>query len=61
MYYQEFGPWRNRYGYAITMACVDDMFMLKAVTPYGTKRITYHWSEESAERQIELYNQDRVY
>lgn len=61
MYYQEFGPWQNQHGYSITLAIIDDMFVLKSHTPYKTKRITYHWSEESVEQQIELYNQDRVY
>jgi len=61
MYYQEFGPWRNAYGYEMTMATIDDLYVLKTRTPYGTIRITYHWSEASIEQQIDLYNQDRVY
>jgi len=61
MYYQEFGPWRNAYGYEMTMATIDDLYVLKTRTPYGVKRITYHWSEASIEQQIDLYNQDRVY
>ena len=61
MYYQEFGPWRNKHGYKITLAMIDDMFVLKTLTPYRTKKITYHWCEQSVEKQIELYNQDRIY
>lgn len=61
MYYQEFGPWRNTYGYEMTMATIDDLYVLKTRTPYGTTRITYHWTEASIEQQIELHNQDRVY
>lgn len=61
MYYQESGPWTNSYRYRITLAVIDDLLVLKCFTPYNTKRITYHWTEESAAQQIELYNQDRVY
>jgi len=56
-----FGPWSNRYGYTMTFAVIDDLFVLKTVTPDSTKRITYHWSEDSLEHRIELNNQDRIY
>jgi hypothetical protein len=54
-----FGPWTNYWGYQLEMATIDDMYMLKAVTPQNKKIITYHWNEESLERKIDLYNQDR--
>lgn len=61
VYYQKFGPWRNRYGYKLEFAVIDDFFMLKAYTPYRQKIVTYHMSEEDLEYKIDLYNQDRRY
>ena len=54
-----FGPWQNRYGYRMEFAVIDDMYMLKTVRPDRKKIVSYHWTEESLEERIELYNQDR--
>lgn len=59
IYTSYFGPWRNSWGYQMEMATIDDMYMLKAITPYKKKIVTYHWDEESLEQKIDLYNQDR--
>lgn len=58
-YTMHFGPWKNYWGYQLEMAGIDNMYMLKAVTPQKKKIVTYHWDEESLERKLDLYNQDR--
>jgi len=54
-----FGPWRNRYGYKMEFAAIDDMYMLKTVRPDNKKVVSYHWTEEDLESRIDVYNQDR--
>ena len=60
-YVDYFGPWKNRHGYKMEFAVIDDMFMLKTVRPDRKKIVTYHWDEDSLEERIDLNNQDRYY
>ncbi len=59
IYYQEYGPWTNYWGYQTTLAIIDDLYITKVYTPYRTKEITYFASEGSLNAYIDLINQDR--
>jgi len=61
LHLSHFGPWKNRHGYQMEFAAIDDMFMLKTIRPDRRKIVTYHWTEESLEQRIDLNNQDRYY
>ena len=61
MYYQDFGPWHNYHGYTSILGIIDDLYVLKTRLPDGTISVTYHFTEESVEQQIELHDQDRRY
>ena len=58
--YQQWGPWRNQWGYVTTVAQFDDDdIMLKTITPHNrniVRRFT-HW--EDCADVIELIEQDR--
>ena len=56
-----FGPWRNHWGYEMELCTVDDVHILKTRTPRQTVEYTYHFTEESLERKINLNDQDRIY
>lgn len=59
IYYQEFGPWTNHWGYRTTLAIVDDIFITKVYTPYCTREVNYFGNESSLNAYIDLINQDR--
>ena len=58
--YQQWGPWRNQWGYVTEVAQFDeDDIILKSITPYQRKIIRRfsHW--EDCAKLIELIEQDR--
>lgn len=58
--FQQWGPWRNQWGYVTTVAQFDDDdIMLKTVTPYQKKIIRRFCDWEDCQREIELIEQDR--
>ena len=59
IFYIEIGPWRNYWGYEITLAVVDDLLIAKTYTPYNKKQIRYFFDELSLTEYIDLLNQDR--
>lgn len=59
IYYQEYGPWTNAWGYQTTLAIIDDLYITKVYTPYATKEITYFGDEHSLSDYINLIDQDR--
>ena len=59
IFYIEIGPWRNYWGYEITLAVVDDLLIAKTYTPYNKKQIRYFFDESSLTEYIDLLNQDR--
>ena len=59
IYYQEYGPWTNHWGYQTTLAIIDDIYITKVYTPYSTKEVTYFGNERSLNEYIDLINQDR--
>ena len=59
IYYQEYGPWTNYWGYQTTLAIIDDLYITKVYTPYNTKEVTYFGDERSLSDYINLIDQDR--
>jgi hypothetical protein len=59
IYYQEFGPVRNHWGYEITLAIIDDLYITRTYTPYKKKQIRYFVDELDLTEYIDLLNQDR--
>jgi hypothetical protein len=58
--FQQFGPWRNQWGYVTTIAHFDDEdIMVKTETPYETKIVKMFCNWEDCERFIDLIEQDR--
>lgn len=58
--YQQWGPWRNQWGYVTTIAEFgDDDIIVKSVTPYKTKVIKLFSDWEDCEKFIDLIEQDR--
>jgi hypothetical protein len=58
--YEQFGPWRNAWGYTTTIACFDDNdIIVKTETPYNTRLTEMFDDWESCEEFIELIEQDR--
>ena len=58
--YQQWGPWRNHWGYVTTVAQFDeDDIILKCVTPYKYKIVERYTDWEDCQRRIELIEQDR--
>lgn len=58
--YQQWGPWRNQWGYVTVVAQFDhDDIMLKSITPYNRKIVRRYTDWESCQRMIELLEQDR--
>jgi hypothetical protein len=56
---QTFGPWQNQWGYELSFAVIDDLMILKAITPDRKKILRYHFDEDGLARDIDLLNQDR--
>jgi hypothetical protein len=56
---QTFGPWQNHWGYELSFAVIDDLLILKAVTPDRKKIVRYYFDEDKLARDIDLLNQDR--
>jgi len=56
---QIFGPWRNRWGYELSFAIIDDLMILKAITPDRKKIVRYHFDENKLAEDIDLLNEDR--
>ena len=61
IYYQEFGPWRNTWGYETTLAIIDELFVTRTFTPYQRKQVRYFVNEHDLAEYINLLNQDRRY
>jgi hypothetical protein len=59
IYYQEYGPWTNAWGYCTTLAIIDDLYITKVYTPYDTREISYFGDESRLNEYIDLINQDR--
>lgn len=59
IFYKEFGPWRNQWGYEITLAVIDELFITRTYTPYKRKQICYFLDEFDLTEYINLLNQDR--
>ena len=58
--YQQWGPWRNYWGYETTIACFDhDDIVVKVIGPNNAKMIRYFADWESCEEFIDLVEQDR--
>lgn len=57
--YQQWGPWRNRWGYTTTIADFDDVIIVKAKTPYNTDLIEIFGNWDDCEQFINLIEQDR--
>ena len=58
--YQQWGPWRNHWGYVTSIAEFDpEDIVVKSITPYNTKLIRYFTDWEECERFIDLIEQDR--
>ncbi len=59
IHYLEVGPWRNYWGYEITVAIIDDLFITRTYTPYKRKQVRYFFNEQDLSEYINLLNQDR--
>jgi len=59
IHYQQFGPWKNSWGYELSFVIIDDLMILKAKTPDNKKIIRYHIDENELAFDIDLFNQDR--
>jgi hypothetical protein len=58
--YQQWGPWRNQWGYETTIACFDDEdIIVKTVNSKNVKVVIRFADWESCEEFIELIEQDR--
>lgn len=58
--YQQWGPWRNHWGYTTTIAHFNDEdIVVKTETPYNQKLIKFFCDWEECEEFIEQINQDR--
>lgn len=58
--FNQWGPWRNQWGYVTTVAQFDDDdLILKSITPYKTKIVKRFSDWEDCQRAIELIEADR--
>lgn len=58
--YQQWGPWRNSWGYTTTIAHFDDDdIVVKTETPYNTQIVKKFCDWEECESFINLIEQDR--
>lgn len=57
--YQQWGPWRNQWGYVTYIADFGDDILVRSHTPYKTRLVRYFTDWEDCERFIDLIEQDR--
>lgn len=57
--YQQWGPWRNHWGYVTSIAEFDDDIIVKSITPNNKKIVKRFVDWESCEDFLELIEQDR--
>lgn len=58
--FQQWGPWRNQWGYITTVAQFDeDDILLKVITPKKQKIVRRFCDWEDCENLIDLIEQDR--
>jgi hypothetical protein len=57
--YQQWGPWRNHWGYVTSIAEFDDDIIVKSITPSKKKIIKRFINWESCEEFLDLIEQDR--
>ncbi len=58
--FQQWGPWRNQWGYITVVAQFDDDdIILKSITPYRQQIVKRFSDWEECQQEIELLDQDR--
>ena len=58
--FQQWGPWRNQWGYVTTIAQFNDEdIIVKTETPYNTKIVEMFCDWDDCEKFIDLIEQDR--
>ena len=58
--YKVLGPWRNHWGYVVTVAEIDgDLIVVKYQDPHGDTHYAYFTDWEECERFVLLLEQDR--
>lgn len=55
-----YGPVRNRWGYVLELAIIDDTMITRTRTPYSKRLdIRYFFDEADLHEYIQMINQDR--
>lgn len=58
--FQQWGPWRNHWGYETVVAEFDDhTIILKSISPNGTEIVAYFTDWEDCENLVVLIEHDR--